>query len=159
MSLDSFRFVWFVLVRSSGLGFVWFVFVSHWGRWVCLGSSGSSGCALCVAAFFCSRPVRRNWSLGSFGFDCLFRLRPGCRLIRSGSSGSCGCALGVSWIPLVRSGTSWVSLGSFGFVWLVWVRRSGHWVGSASYSSSGCSLCVVGFFRARVVRPGSFIFI
>ena len=95
MCLGSFMFVWLVRVRPG----------CHWVR---SGSSGSSGCALCVAGFVGVRMDSSGaplWSSGSFLFVWYFRVRPGGRW---GSSVSSGCALGLAWFVRVSPEGRWV---------------------------------------------------
>ena len=109
--------------RSPGsFGFVWFILVRPWGRWV---PSSSFGCALTVDGFFRVHLVQAGgpWmSLGTIGFVCFVRLRRG--------------VTGFFRVRLVCQVVPWVSLGSFGFVWFVRVRTWGRW------SSSGWGVVV-----------------
>ena len=72
-------------------------------------------------------------SLGSFGFVWFVRV---CHLFRSGSF-----VLGIA-------GLIWVFLA-------LCLRPCGWCVHSSLSGSHGCALCVAGFFRARLVHPGS----
>ena len=80
VSLGSFAFIWFARLDSSG-------------------------CALWVAGFVRVRLLRlsaHRLSLGSFRFILFFRVRPGCRYVRSGTSGLFGCALEVAGFVQIR---------------------------------------------------------
>ena len=86
------------------------------GRWVNLGSSGSSGCTLAVARFVWVPlvPLGEPWrsflvsasgswmSLGSIGFVWFVRVCPGGHWILPGSSCSCGCVLCVAGFSRAR---------------------------------------------------------
>ena len=116
-------------------GFVWFVRVCRWGYWVPSGSSSLSGCALCVAGFFCAHLVCSGAPWGSSRFVLFVQMRHGGRWVRSCSL---GCALEVTGffrVHFINAGGPWRSLGSLGFVWFVLVRHRFRW----GRSGSSCS--------------------